>query len=135
MQLDFPAIAPEVNVDSILIQIPVPMFKVFFFARKHPSLTMDEFEMYTLETHTPLVEAIPGLRGYVHNFARGDGSEGSFSYNNVVELVFDSREAYEKGMTSPEAETAIADQENFLDARAVPLVVDERVVRRPSIRV
>jgi len=61
--------------------------------------------------------------------------EGYFPYSNVVELLFDSREAQEKGMTSPEAETAIADQENFLAARAVPLVVDERVVRRPTIRV
>ena len=95
---------------------------------------MDEFEKYTLETHAPLVEAIPGVRGYVHNFARSDGSGKDSPYDNVVELLFDSPAAYEEGMTSPEAETAIADQENFLAESAVPLIVDEQVVRRPKIR-
>jgi hypothetical protein len=37
-------------------------------------------------------------------------------------------------MTSPEAETAIADQENFLAESAVPMVVDESVLLRPKMR-
>jgi uncharacterized protein (TIGR02118 family) len=110
------------------------MFKVLFFARKHPSLTMEQFKEYALETHAPLVEAIPGLRGYVQNFAVSDEAADGPPYDNVVELLFDSREAYEAGMTSPQAETAIADQENFLAESAVPMVVDESVLRRPKMR-
>jgi uncharacterized protein (TIGR02118 family) len=110
------------------------MFKVLFFARKHPSLTMEQFKEYALETHAPLVEAIPGLRGYVQNFAVPDEAADAPLYDTVVELLFDSREAYEEGMTSPEAETAIADQENFLAESAVPMVVDENVLRRPKMR-
>jgi uncharacterized protein (TIGR02118 family) len=110
------------------------MFKVLFFARKHPSLTMEQFKEYALETHAPLVEAIPGLRGYVQNFAVSDEAADGPPYDNVVELLFDSREAYEAGMTSPEAETAIADQENCLAESAVPMVVDETVLRRPKMR-
>jgi uncharacterized protein (TIGR02118 family) len=125
---------PEDTVDSILIQIPVPMFKVLFFARKHPSMTMEQFKEYVLETHVPLVEKIPGLRGYVQNFAVPDEAADGPPYDNVVELQFDSREAYEEGMTSPEAETAIADQENCLAESAVPMVVDESVLRRPKMR-
>jgi uncharacterized protein (TIGR02118 family) len=95
---------------------------------------MEQFQEYALKTHVPLVEAIPGLRGYVQNFAVPNEATDAPPYDNVVELLFDSREAYEEGMTSPEAETAIADQENFLAESAVPMVVDENVLRRPKMR-
>jgi len=110
------------------------MFKVLFFARKHPSMTMEQFKEYTLETHVPLVEKIPGLRGYVQNFAVSDESADAPPYDTVVELLFDSREDYEAGMNSDEAAIAIADQENFLAESAVPMVVDESVLRRPKMR-
>ena len=73
----------------------------------------DAFERYYADTHTPLVEAIPGLRRF--EAARGvptpDGTE--VPYQRIAELTFDDLEALEAGRASDQGQATANDVANF----------------------
>lgn len=108
-------------------------FKAMFLAKKRDDMTTEQFNQYELETHAPLVTSIPGLRGYEVNLAIHSNDEQTYDavapYDIIVSLWFDSMEDFQKGMSSKEAQTAIADQPNFLKEKAVMIVVEEHDVQ------
>jgi len=105
-------------------------YKVAFFSTKKAELTQQEFIDYSIETHVPLVLQIPGLRGYVLNFA--DPKAEDPAYNAVVELWFDSEEAFQQGLASSQGQAALEDQGNFLEGPAPYLAVQERMPIYPN---
>jgi uncharacterized protein (TIGR02118 family) len=78
----------------------------------HPE-NPDAFERHYAETHTPLAEAIPGLRRFeaARGFATPDGS--AVPYQRIAELMFDDMDALQAGMGSSEGQAAVDDLQNF----------------------
>jgi uncharacterized protein (TIGR02118 family) len=73
----------------------------------------DAFERHYAETHTPLAQAIPGLRRFeaARGFMTPDGSP--VPYQRIAELTFDDTEALQAGMSSGEGQAAVDDLQNF----------------------
>ena len=102
------------------------MLKTVFVAHKRADMTLDEFRRYWKETHAPLGAAIPGVRRYVQYHALPDTAPGVRACDGVAELWFDSPEALQAALTSPEGVAALGDLPNFLDmSRSGLVVVDE----------
>jgi uncharacterized protein (TIGR02118 family) len=84
------------------------------------------FDRYYRETHTPLAKAIPGV-----SFSVSDGpvvmpQGGESPYHQIAILAFDSMEALQAGMASPEGRGAAADLRNFAQAGATFLIFEVR---------
>ena len=75
----------------------------------------DAFERHYAETHTPLAEAVPGLRRFeaARGFSTADGSP--VPYQRIAELTFDDMDALQAGMGSAEGQAAVDDLGNFAD--------------------
>jgi uncharacterized protein (TIGR02118 family) len=70
------------------------------------------FEQYYRGTHIPIAKRMPGLRSYVIN--RGPlASAGGAPYYLVAVLSFDSMDAIQAAMSSPEGQATLADVPNF----------------------
>ena len=69
------------------------------------------FDQYYTETHTPLVQKMPGLRQLkITRFPRtlmGDG------YYMMAEMYFDDRDALNQALRSPEGAATAGDLQNF----------------------
>jgi uncharacterized protein (TIGR02118 family) len=105
------------------------MFKAIFLASRKEGMSMEAFREYQMNIHVPLVLKIPGMRGYKVDFARHQPEPAP--YDAVISLWFNSSDDFQTGMSSPEAQHAIADQSNFLDSQAVMLLCEEYHVEDP----
>jgi uncharacterized protein (TIGR02118 family) len=102
------------------------MFKAMFFLYRRTDLTPEQFQEYSRETHMPLVSRVPGLKQYVVNHTAMNPSGVESACDAVAELWFDSPEAFQTALGSPEGGAAIGDQPNYLDmARTHVLFVEE----------
>lgn len=96
-----------------------------------------EFEQWYEETHIPDARRIPGLRRYTVNRAPPP-KRGEQRYYRMAELSFDSLEAVEQAMDSPEWRHAFADARDritdhtrvFFETREIPL--DDAAPRQPA---
>jgi uncharacterized protein (TIGR02118 family) len=72
------------------------------------------FERHYVETHAPLVQALPGLRAYEYGraLANFDGSEPDAFW--VVSLTFDDVDAMHASFASPAGQKTSADMPNFI---------------------
>ncbi len=102
------------------------MFKIVFVLQKRSDLGTEEFRWYWKETHGPIAAKLPGLRRYVQNHVLPDPSQGEPAYDGIAELQFDSREAFEAAIASPEGQATLADVQNFVEPNKLYAgVVDE----------
>ena len=102
------------------------MLKMVFLVHKRPDMDAAEFHRYWRETHGPIAAEIPGLRKYVQNHSIGDSNGVAAAYDGFAELWFDSAEAFERALASPEGQAAQADAANFIDVdRMQSFSVDE----------
>ena len=77
--------------------------------------------------HVSIVKTIPGLKKWLHNRVINLPNENA--PDGIGELWFDSAEAMEQAMSSPEGMAAMEDGRRFADMeRSYGLVVDERTV-------
>jgi uncharacterized protein (TIGR02118 family) len=74
------------------------------------------FDAYYASTHAPLAKKIPGLRKYQISSGSVTTPQGSSPYQLVATLTFDSLEALQRGLGSPEGQAAAADLANFAQA-------------------
>ena len=101
------------------------MTKAIFTLYRRVDVSGDEFREYWQNTHAPIAAKMPGLRRYVQNLALTT-EEGEPPIAGIAEVYFDSVEAMQDALASPEGEAALADLANFTDADAtVTVVVDE----------
>ena len=91
------------------------MLKMVFLVPKRPDMDATEFRRYWRETHGPIAAKIPGLRKYIQNHSIGNSDGAPPAYDGFAELWFDSAEAFEQGLASPEGQAAIADSAKFID--------------------
>jgi uncharacterized protein (TIGR02118 family) len=82
----------------------------------------DAFEQHYAGTHVPLADKIPDLRLFEASrvVATPDGSEPP--YYRVAELSFDSLEALQAALSSPEGQETVADIPNFASGGATVLI-------------
>jgi uncharacterized protein (TIGR02118 family) len=97
--------------------------------RRKASLTHEQFLNHWLTTHAELCKRLPGLRRYSINLVNREKSP-KFDYDGFSELWFDSIEAYDAAMASPEGSTLLADLPNFVD-QIDPVLVEERQMLWP----
>jgi uncharacterized protein (TIGR02118 family) len=82
------------------------------------------FDTHYAATHRPLAEKIPGLASFTARHCVSlDGSPAP--YYLLAELGFDSREALDAGLSSPEGGAAAADLANFADGGAAMFVAHD----------
>ncbi|CAA9424083.1 MAG: hypothetical protein AVDCRST_MAG80-131 [uncultured Rubrobacteraceae bacterium] len=101
------------------------MTKAMFTLYRRPDMNGDQFREYWKNTHAQKAAKMPGLRKYVQNHALAT-EEGEPPVAGIAEVYFDSVEAMQEALSSPEGEAAIADLENFTDAeKTATVIVDE----------
>lgn len=79
------------------------------------------FESYYASTHGPLVDAIPGLVSWSSRLVAAT-DDGPPPYYRIATLAFDSLEALQAGMGSPEGETAVGDIPNFASGGVTTMI-------------
>ena len=105
------------------------MTKVIFVIHKRSDMGRDEFRRYWRDVHGPIAARMPGLRKYVQNYAVPDPASGDLPCDGIAEVWFDSAEALQAALDSPEGAATMADIPNFLDPdRVGEMVVDEVAV-------
>ncbi|MGH3089956.1 MAG: EthD family reductase [Rubrobacteraceae bacterium] len=104
------------------------MIKVIFILYRKEGMSGDEFRDYWKNIHAPIAKRIPGFRGYVQNHALPDAETGEEpEYSGFADLYFDSPEALQAGLDSPEGQETLADVPNFCDPERTTSVVVEEV--------
>jgi uncharacterized protein (TIGR02118 family) len=103
------------------------MTKVLIMFRKRSDLGMEEFRRYWKETHGPLAAKMPGLRKYVQDHVIADPSQADRPYDAVAELWYESADAYQASMASPEGQVTLADAANFADMDSVRILLADEV--------
>ena len=82
------------------------------------------FDKYYRETHTPITLKIPGLRSLVVSKGAVGTPRGESPYHLVAELNFDSPEAMQAALASPEGVATARDLRNFAGAGVTILTYD-----------
>ena len=81
----------------------------------HPE-DAEAFDRHYDETHAPLAAKLPDLRSYTVSWP-GPGPDGQRPpYHLVAILTWDSEEAFQASLESPEGQAALADLPNFAGA-------------------
>lgn len=102
------------------------MTKAMFMLYRKPDMSGDDFRDYWKNTHGPIAAKMPGLKKYVQNHSLPDPGEGEPPVAGIAEVYFDSVEAMQEALSSPEGEAALGDLPNFTDAeRTTTVIVDE----------
>ena len=105
------------------------MVKAVFFLYRRPDLDAASFERYSREVHVPTMARVPGLRRYVVNHTTGNPTGAAEACDAVAELWFESMDAFQAALGTPEGRAALADQANYLDlTRTHLLFMDELLV-------
>lgn len=84
------------------------------------------FADYYRSTHIPLVKKIPGMRSFELSEGAIRTSEGVAPYHFIAQLSFDSPEALQAGLESPEGVATAQDVANFASGGATLLIYDVR---------
>jgi uncharacterized protein (TIGR02118 family) len=102
------------------------MFTLALLLYRKPGTSIEQYQSYWHDTHGPIAAKIPGLRGYVQNHVQPD-AEGNTAVDGIALLTFDSAEAMNAGLGSPEGKVALDDVANFADMdRLVSFPVEPR---------
>ncbi len=104
------------------------MNKVIFVLHRRPGLSRAEcLEEWASERHTSVVGKLPGLTKWIQNHVTS--APGEPICDGVGEFWFESEEAMNAALNSPEMGAAVDDAESFLDMeRTGMIIVDERTI-------
>jgi uncharacterized protein (TIGR02118 family) len=91
-----------------------------------PPADRDAFERHYVDTHAPLVRALPGLRAYEYGRAltNFDGSPPEAFW--VVSLTFDDADAMHESFASPAGQQTVEDMPNFITGSMTSVVSEVR---------
>jgi uncharacterized protein (TIGR02118 family) len=105
------------------------MPKVIFILQRKAGTTRGQcHEYWASEHHTAIVRRIPGLTRWVQDRVVSAPAEPA-ACDGVGELWFESDEALQAALGSPEMGAAVEDAQNFLDMETTGLViVDEKAI-------
>jgi uncharacterized protein (TIGR02118 family) len=86
-----------------------------------------KFDAYYTATHIPLAKKLPGLKRY--EVSTGAlGGPGASAFHLVASLEFESADAIERALDTPEGRAAAGDLANFAQAGADLLIFDTKDV-------
>lgn len=88
----------------------------------------EAFDKAYFETHMPLVHKIPGLKSVSATKVKANVMGGAIPYYMIAELVFDSMEALQAGLASPEGKAAGANVMGFAAKNLTMLTAEEPVL-------
>lgn len=91
----------------------------------HTPTDADAFNSYYSSTHVPLAKKMPGLRSYSVSSGPVVTPAGPAQYFLIAVLGFDSMEAIQAALASPEGQAVVADLPNFATGGATVLLYDE----------
>lgn len=86
------------------------------------------FNDYYAATHIPLASKLPGLLKYEVSSGPVASGQGESSVHLVATLTFESVDALQASLASPEGAAAVGDLANFADGGADILIFDDQVV-------
>jgi uncharacterized protein (TIGR02118 family) len=86
------------------------------------------FDAYYFGTHVPKAKKVPGLRHYEVSAGPVATPQGDSPYHLVAILSFDSADAVQRGMGSPEGQAAAGDLANFAQAGVDLLIFESKDV-------
>lgn len=84
------------------------------------------FEQYYHGTHVPIAKRIPGLRSYAINVGAIGSPTVPAPYYLIATLTFDSMDALQSALTSPEGRAAVADVPNFASGGVTLMMYESR---------
>jgi uncharacterized protein (TIGR02118 family) len=96
------------------------------YALYHAPSDTAAFDAYYASTHAPLAKKIPGLRSYQISKGHVHSPTGAAPYYLIADLTFDSVQAIQDGLGSPEGAATAADLGNFATG-GVTLLIFESV--------
>ncbi|HEX2137285.1 MAG TPA: EthD family reductase [Microvirga sp.] len=111
------------------------MAKVIFVLRRRPDLTTEQAtEQWSGERHLSHVRKLPGLVRFVQNHViAAPGAPGEPVCDGVGELWFESDEAMERALGSPEMGAAVESAKGFLDMEKTGMIiVAEKTMIEPA---
>ena len=86
------------------------------------------FDAYYFGTHVPIAKKVPGLMRYEVNAGPVGSPQGESPYHLAAILSFDSADAMQHALGSPEGLAAAGDLANFAQAGVDLLVFDSKDV-------
>jgi uncharacterized protein (TIGR02118 family) len=92
------------------------------------------FDRHYQEIHVPLAKKIPGMQGYTIFKPALLDPQGQSPYYLIADLYFESAEALQAGLQSPEGQAAAADLPGFATGGATLLVGEVQVLTPVTIR-
>jgi uncharacterized protein (TIGR02118 family) len=105
------------------------MIKFMVVVYRRSEMTREEFRRHLENIHGPLAMRLPALRKYMQNYPSDDPKRKAPSWDAIIELWFDDREAMEAAWSSPEGAASDADLPAFADlSRTTWSVVEEITV-------
>jgi uncharacterized protein (TIGR02118 family) len=108
------------SAEDVSMNSKKELFKAVYLVKRKPGMSWEDYVDAQLE-HTPLAHALPGLRHYVLDFYPPvDGTDQSF--DTAAAIYFDSREAHDAALASPEGQAALGDLPRFLDMNAMTVL-------------
>src|SRR6202022_4483734 len=92
------------------------MLKIAILMKRRAGLSVDDFQSHLRTQYGPLAAKGPGLRRYVQSCALVQGyAKGELLFDAAGEMWFDSADAYENYLGSPQFAAARTDESAFLD--------------------
>ncbi|MEZ0603344.1 EthD family reductase [Paraburkholderia sp. IW21] len=88
----------------------------------------EAFDAHYFSNHVPLAKQVPGLRRYEVNTGPVATPQGDSPYHLAAILSFDSMDALQQGLNSPEGQAAAGDLAKFAQAGVELLVFDTKEV-------
>ena len=103
------------------------MFKAMYFVKRKPGMRYEDYAKHQMEVHAPLAHRLPGMRRYHVDLLRPiDGQDQPF--DAIVSVWYDSADAQDAAMASPEGQEAVADIPLLADPDEMVMVLAETVM-------
>lgn len=94
------------------------------FLTKRDDMTVDQFKDHWHQVHAALCQKVPGLKRYAVNYV-DRATYPNFPFDGFSELWFESREAWDAMLESPEGKALMGDLPNFAGSTN-GVLIDER---------
>lgn len=96
-------------------------FVASYLVKAKDGMSFEEFRAYQLETHVPLALDLPGLKAYrLFMFPPIEGQPQPF--HGMAQVTFESSEAHDAALASPEGQAALADLPKFQNMSALTVL-------------
>jgi len=86
------------------------------------------FDRYYQQVHIPIVRKLPGLKGYTTDKPIALTPQEKSPYYMIASLYWDSMQALQDALQSPEGQATAADLQNFATGGAALLVGELEVI-------